>query len=236
MLTQIVSRQARSGWASSLTVVPKMSGRTMASLWSASWLQPSFCADSSSMHGATRQRLSHCCHSHTLVHSCWCRPHLTQTLLCSHKMATRRPCVRAAAAASTTEPHGVPASRRLAAALVGSAAGLGLLLPGTGMALEAAATMPLQQVGTGHKCQSCCGRPAGYLVSLGFRLGFLGPSMQRCLWPLQHSFRLLHVVQMLCHIAAAAPRTPFLKPQRAVFSCTHPPAGSGCCCSGQSTC
>lgn len=162
MLSQIVSPEARGGCASSLTVVLKVSGRAMVSLWS--WLQPSFCADSSSMHGATRQRPSNCCHNHTLVHSCWCRPHLTQTLLCSHKMATRRPCVRAAAAASTTEPHGVPASRRLAAALVGSAAGLGLLLPGTGMALEAAATMPLQQVGTGHKCQSCC----AVLRGLGF--------------------------------------------------------------------
>lgn len=175
MLSQIVSPEARGGCASSLTVVLKVSGRAMVSLWSASWLQPSFCADSSSMHGATRQRPSNCCHNHTLVHSCWCRPHLTQTLLCSHKMATRRPCVRAAAAASTTEPHGVPASRRLAAALVGSAAGLGLLLPGTGMALEAAATMPLQQVGTGHKCQSCCGR----LTGVGLPLGFFAPSIVR---------------------------------------------------------
>lgn len=43
----------------------------------------------------------------------------------------------------------MPASRRLAAALVGTAAGLGLLLPGNGTALEAAVTVPQQQVGAG---------------------------------------------------------------------------------------
>lgn len=43
----------------------------------------------------------------------------------------------------------VPAAKRLAAALVGSAAGLGLLLPGSAMALEAAVTPPQQQVGCG---------------------------------------------------------------------------------------